>query len=229
MKDEVPPVALVHGWGGSFAGTYGQTGWEAALRAAGRIVIAPDLPGHGHAPASHDPADYADLASDLDAMLPPGPLDAVGFSLGGKLVLELASRSPSRFRRIVIGGLGDNIYAAELGQTIAVELERGLPADARQRMPVLAKYIDESPSDLLSLVAVNRRPANPKADPARLQRIQSQLLLINGDADMVAHPDAGLRAALPHAQYLALPDVDHFTMHWQAAFREAAVRFLGSR
>jgi len=54
-------------------------------------VLLIDLPGHGQKPASYDPADYADMASGLDAMLPPGVLDAVGFSLGGKVVLEGAS------------------------------------------------------------------------------------------------------------------------------------------
>jgi len=226
MHTQLPPVILIHGWGGSFEGTWVKQGWRDALEASGREVIGIDVRGHGRTPASHDPADYGDLASDVDAQLPDGPLDAVGFSLGGKLTLELASRNPTRFRRIVIGGLGDNIFAKELGSALADALERGLPAEDRAKMPVMAAYVDESPSDYKAIAAAIRRPHNPQADVSRLQAIQSGILLINGDKDTVADPDAGLRAALPRHEYLSLPGVDHFTMHHQASFRDAAVAYL---
>jgi pimeloyl-ACP methyl ester carboxylesterase len=217
---------MIHGWGGSFEGTWGKTGWADALRKAGREVIGIDVRGHGRTPASHDPADYGDLASDVDAMLPDGPLDAIGFSLGGKLSLELASRKPNRFRRIVLGGLGDNIFAKEAGSGLADALERGFPEEDRARMPVMAAYVDESPSDYRAIAAAIRRPHNPQAEVERLKAIQSEILLINGDKDSVADPDARLRAALPRHQYLSLPGVDHFTMHHQASFRDAAIAFL---
>ena len=226
MHTQLPPVILIHGWGGSFEGTWEKTGWGDALRQSGREVIGVDVRGHGRTPASHDPADYGDLASDVDAMLPEGPLDAIGFSLGGKLTLELASRQPDRFRRIVLGGLGDNIFAKELGSALADALERGFPAEDRAKMPVMAAYVDESPSDYRAIAAAIRRPHNPRAEVDRLQAIQSDILLINGDKDTVADPDAGLRAALPRHTYLPLPGVDHFTMHHQAAFRDAAIAFL---
>src|SRR5262249_34587825 len=159
---------LVHGWGGSFEGTFVRTGWAEALTAARRSLIGPDVRGHGRTPASHDPADYGDLAGDLAAKLPPGQLDVVGVSLGGELTLELASRAPSRFRRIVVGGLGDNIFDRELGGAIAAELERGFPDDARARMPIIARYLDESANDYRAIAAVNRRPPNPQAEAARL-------------------------------------------------------------
>ncbi len=226
MTDSLPPTILVHGWGGSYEGTYDRTGWGDAFAKAGRGVIGVDLPGHGRKPASHDPADYGDMASGLDMLAPPGPLDAVGFSLGAKLVLELASRAPSRFRRIVVGGLGDNIFDKDVAGTLAAELERGFPAEARARVPVIAKYLDESPSDYLALAAVNRRPANPNADVSRLQAIQSDILIVNGDVDTVAHPNDRLRAALPRARYLSLAGVGHFTLHAEAQFRQAALDFL---
>src|SRR5262245_45102783 len=174
MSNALPPIALVHGWGGSYEGTYGATGWGAALAAAGRQVIEIDLPGHGRKTQwSHNPAAYADMAGGLDEMLPAGVLDAVGFSLGAKVVLELACRAPTRFRRIVVGGLGNNAFDKELGGVVAAALDQGLPAEFRARMPLVANYIDESPSDYRAIAAVNRRPHNPIADAARLATITS--------------------------------------------------------
>ena len=80
-------VALVHGWGGSYAATWQADGWDDALRDAGIEPVGVDIPGHGPTGGSHDPADYADLASDLAAKLPEGLHGAIGFSLGTKLLL----------------------------------------------------------------------------------------------------------------------------------------------
>src|SRR5262245_34069874 len=97
---DAPPIALVHGWGGSFNGTWGNTGWRDIFAKAGREVVAIDLPGHGPLPASHERSAYGDLASAVDDMLPGGALDIMGFSLGAKVALELACRRPDRFRRV---------------------------------------------------------------------------------------------------------------------------------
>jgi len=230
MSESQPPVVLVHGWGGSYEGSWARTGWVEALDRAGRRVIGIDLPGHGDLPASHDPSAYADLAGDIDAALPADlPLDAIGFSLGAKLVLELASRAPRRFRRVVIGALGDNIFATELGTRLSAELERGFPDEARARMPGVAAYLDESRNDPLAIAAVNRRPFNPEADAERLRAIESDILIVNGGGDIIANPDGKLRAALPRAGHLSLPGIDHFTLHRQPAFREAAIDFLNRR
>jgi pimeloyl-ACP methyl ester carboxylesterase len=229
MSYAFPPVVLVHGWGGSFEGTWARTGWVEALTKAGRAVIPVNLIGHGTKDASADPNDYGDIAGALDAILPHGPLDALGFSLGGKIVLELACRQPARFRRLVIAGLGDNIFAKEIGRPLAEALLRGFPPEDRARMPHIATYVDESTSDYKALAAALMRPPNPVAETARLQAIESEILIINGDADPVAEPNGRLREALPQADYLSLPGVDHFAMHHQISFRQGALAFLNGR
>ena len=81
------------------------TGVSALLEDAGRTVIGVDLLGHGDAPKPHDPAAYADLTERLvDALPAEGAVDAVGFSLGARTLLELATRAagalrPDRARR----------------------------------------------------------------------------------------------------------------------------------
>ncbi|MEK0443191.1 MAG: hypothetical protein RL507_44, partial [Actinomycetota bacterium] len=99
-----PPVLLVHGWAGSFDRTWVRGGLVDLLRDTGRDVLAFDLPGHGTAAKSHDPADYADLASSVFTRLDASsgatdavtssaantrtqPVDAIGFSLGAITLL----------------------------------------------------------------------------------------------------------------------------------------------
>ena len=224
-------VALLHGWGGSFAATFVANGWLPELHAAGREVIGLDLPGHGAGrPASHDSADYADLATAIDARLPRGPLDIVGYSLGAKLALELASRAPHRFGRLVAGGVGDNLFAPEpSGEMVAAALENGTGPETPPLVRAVVDYARPSGSDPRALAAVLRRPPNPVASRERLGRIASDILVVNGTADRVARPDSALLASLPHAEHLELDGIGHFDLPAAATFRNAALAFLGIR
>ena len=124
------PVVLLHGCGGSRESTFVSTGWLGALLQSGRAGLALHLPGHGTRPASHDPSTYADLAGLVLRDLPPGPFDVVGFSLGAKLALELAIRAPERTGRLVLGGIGDNVFAQEsIAEAAARALEHGATVD----------------------------------------------------------------------------------------------------
>ena len=95
------------------------------LADAGRKVIGVDLLGHGEAPKPHDPADYADLTTRVVDVLPDGPVDVVGFSLGAITTLRLATRRPERFGRIVLSGVGRNLFErdAERGARILAAVE----------------------------------------------------------------------------------------------------------
>ncbi|HEX6657782.1 MAG TPA: alpha/beta fold hydrolase, partial [Ilumatobacter sp.] len=105
-----PPVVLVHGWGGSFATTWRRSGFTDLLADAGREVIGVDLLGHGTAPKPHDPEAYSDLTERVIAALPDRPVDAIGFSLGAHTLLRTAIADPGRFRRLVLAGIGRNVF-----------------------------------------------------------------------------------------------------------------------
>ena len=109
-SSENPPVVLVHGWGGSFQATWAQSGFTELLADAGRSVIGVDLLGHGAAPKPHDPLAYADLTERVVEALPGGPVDAIGFSLGALTLLRTAIAVPAGFRRLVLAGIGRNVF-----------------------------------------------------------------------------------------------------------------------
>src|SRR5579875_731048 len=86
------PLLLVHGIGGSWAS------WGLVidrLTTGGRQVIAIDLPGHGQTPPLSGPVSIGTLADAVTEYLREEGLlgiDAVGSSMGARLVLELVRR-----------------------------------------------------------------------------------------------------------------------------------------
>lgn len=85
------PLLLVHGLGSSWRA------WRPILDdlSAERSVIAIDLPGHGSTPADKDSGTFEGLVGSVERYLVGNNLtgiDAVGSSLGARIVLELARR-----------------------------------------------------------------------------------------------------------------------------------------
>lgn len=219
-------IALIHGWGGSYAATWQAGGWDAALREAGFVPVGVDIAGHGPEGGSHDPADYADLASDLAAKLPGDLFGAIGFSLGTKLLLELETRRPGANGRLVLGGIGNNLFAPEPAGPAIVAALRGESSDHAPQVAALLAYSAKSGSDPACLAAVLERPANPQLTEDRLARAQAPILIFNSSDDAVAQPDDRLRAALPAAHHHLISGASHIGLTSDHRFRDAAIAFL---
>lgn len=221
-------IALIHGWGGSYAATWQADGWDSALRAAGFDPVGVNIAGHGPDGGSHDPADYADLAGDLAAKLPDDLFGAIGFSLGTKLLLELEARLPCAIGRLVLGGIGDNLFAPEpAGPAIAAAL-RGETSNQTPQVAALLAYSEKSGSDPACLAAVLERPANPLLTEERLTNAQAAILIFNSTNDAVAWPDGRLRAALPASQHQQISGTGHVGLTSDPRFRDAAIAFLAT-
>lgn len=220
---DAPPVLLLHGFAASFDRTWRDNGWVDLLADLGREVVAVDLLGHGDADKPHDPAAYAELEARVADALPPGPVDAVAFSLGARVLLRLAAEEPTRFRRIVVAGVGDNLFRRDDSEPIARAIAEGPGEDDRlgQHFALLA----EAPgNDPLALAACLRRPSSPlTAD--ELGRIDRPVLVVLGDRDF-AGPADPLLAALPDARLATLRNVDHFATPKAMGFLDAALDFL---
>ena len=102
QSGQQPPVVLFHGGSGSWTHWVRNIG---PLVAAGRQVIAPDLPGFGESalPPVGGDADalVSPLAEGLLALLGGVPCDLVGFSFGGMTAGMLLAEHPALARRLV--------------------------------------------------------------------------------------------------------------------------------
>jgi pimeloyl-ACP methyl ester carboxylesterase len=220
------PVVLVHGWGGSFAATWQQPGWEALLQDAGRRVIGVDLLGHGTAPKPHDPAEYADLTARVVEALPvDGPVDAVGFSLGAMTLLELAAREPSRFGRLVVGGVGENVFRDDPERHAAILAAVDGDDNGDDNVGRLfAQYATQPGNDRAALAACLRRKGT-RLTAERLAAVKVPVLVAIGDRDF-AGPGEPLVDALPDARLVVLKNTDHFATPESFAFIDVALEFL---
>lgn len=220
---DAPPVVLVHGLGTSADRTWRDNGWIDLLSDAGRSVLAPDLLGHGQAPAPHDPAAYDALEDHLAAQLPDGQVDAVGFSLGARTVLVLASREPARFRRIVVAGVGANLFRHDDHAPLAGAF------DGTGDPPAWATYFlrqaQAAGNDPLALAALLRRPSPSGLTDDDLGRITCPVLVVLGTEDFAGPPDP-LLERLGDARLVELPGVDHFATPKSFGFIDAALEFL---
>ena len=221
-----PSVVMVHGWGGSFASTWRSSGLTELLKDAGRDVIGVDLLGHGTAPKPHEPEAYADLTTRVLEAMPDTPVDAVGFSLGAMTLLRIAIDQPHRFRKLVLAGIGKNLFDDDTTgtQRIIDALEGNAPPDDNIAR-LFAQYGHQPDNDVVALTAVMKRPRGVAFSAELIRRATCETLVVIGDKDF-AGPGDPLVAALPNARLVTLRNVDHFATPESFGFIDAMLEFL---
>jgi pimeloyl-ACP methyl ester carboxylesterase len=226
MTAELPPVLLLHGFATSAARTWGDNGWIDILRDMGREVIAPDLLGHGDAAKPHEPEAYEGFAQLVVDELPDdgGPVDAIGFSMGARTLLALAVESPGRFRRLVLSGVGANLFRTD-GSGLVAKALRGEadPSDPVARyFATLAQEPGSDPVALAAFIEHRQAPLTPEA----VGGVTCPTLVVLGDKDF-AGPADPLVEALPDARLVTLRNTDHFATPKSFPFMDAAFDFVG--
>jgi pimeloyl-ACP methyl ester carboxylesterase len=201
-------VVLVHGFASSYQHGWADDGWPEILADEGLEVIGGDLPGHGSSLKPTDPSAYENLEeSVLATFRDRTQVDAIGFSLGSRILLTLAAREPDRFGRLVLMGIGDNVFGEHRGDELANVLENGT-APEEVGMRVFDRMAADPRNDRAALAALMRRPA-PLLDEAALSRVSCPVLLVLGEQDFVG-PATRLVDALPAATLSVVRGVDHF-------------------
>jgi pimeloyl-ACP methyl ester carboxylesterase len=221
-----PAILLVHGFSSSAEASWARNGWLDVLADTGRTVIAPDLLGHGASEKPHEPAAYAAMEDDVRSALVAGPVDAVGFSMGARLVLTLEALQPGTFGRIVVGGIGANLFTAGDPEPMARAIESG----GETLAPLARAFVSVAstpPNDPKALAACLRRAA-PRLGREELGRVRCPVLVVVGSADTLALPAEPLVEALPDARLVTIKGADHLGTMKGFGFLDAALGFLGA-
>jgi len=156
------PLLLVHGLGGSWRT------WTPVLEplAAEREVIAVDLPGHGETPPLPGESSVETLADAVGSFLAANDLegvDAVGNSMGGRLVLELARRGDvGATVALDPGGFWTGWERYFFYATLAPSIRL-----VRALQPVMDRLMDSAAGRTALLAQLSARPWALPADVAR--------------------------------------------------------------
>ena len=228
------PVLLLHGFAQDHR-CWGPLG--DALSARGRC-LAVDAPGHGRstAPADLDLPATAALLADVAAST-GGPVDVIGYSMGGRVALQLLVDHPGAVRRAVLigatAGIADDAERAARAaqdQATAERLEEvGLDAflDEWLALPLFsglpdwARFDEYRRDNTVDGLATSLRHAGtgsmaPLWD--QLGEVGTPVLCLAG-ADDTKFCGLGeqLATALPHGEFTAVPGTGHAAHLEQAA------------
>lgn len=190
-----------------------------------RELIIPEAPGFGATPENariESADDLAYLWLDLLDALDLTGLDAIGFSLGGWVLAEMATKSCARLGKLILVApygikVGD-AYTRDIADLFVLN-----KAEIAKRMwhdPAKAPDFAQMAEDKLTRIAQNRLATtklawepylhNPKLKD-RLHRISRPTLVVWGESDGIVTPDYGraYAAAIPGARFEAVAAAGH--------------------
>jgi pimeloyl-ACP methyl ester carboxylesterase len=239
------PLLLLHGLGGT------KVTWFPVLTelAEHHRLIVPDLPGHGESEkprADYSPRFYSRAVRHLLDEVGVQEAGVVGNSLGGRIALELALRSPGRVASLLlldpsVPGLRwryimgfTRVFPSELGRVPFPLRERLMRAAIRRLFAHPERIWDEAlGAGATEFIRIYRDPAarmaffstlrhivteQPEAFFSSLRRVKQPALVLFGDQDRLVPPRLGVRLAqhLPNSTFVALPGVGHVP-HFESA------------
>jgi pimeloyl-ACP methyl ester carboxylesterase len=221
---DLPPILFLHGLVTSSQRTWGDNGWFDLVREANREVLAVDLPGHGteYYPSS----DFnGDLHKAVESQIVHDVVDAITFSLGARIVLALAVRNPTRFRKIVISGVGDSLFTPDQERGKRIFQAIAGKSDTEDPESQYFAQLADSPDVNRTLISQYMGKQNTILTADQLQNINVPVLVVLGEHDF-AGPATTLIDALPNAELVTLKGVDHFATPKNFKFIDTALAFL---
>jgi 3-oxoadipate enol-lactonase len=199
-----------------------------------RLVVAFEAAGTGKLAERPARGSVAAMAADAAAEL-GGPVDLLGFSMGGYVALTLALEKPELVRSLLLfatGGEGPRRVPRPRHVADAFTEALGLPYEefARRTMPFTfsAGWAEANPERFEQIIAARlEQPTTYETIEAHAaacyayyesgceaERIDAPALVVHGDEDLIVPVENGrmLAERMPHARYVELPGRGHNLM-----------------
>ena len=174
-------------------------------------VIAVEQQGHGHTADIDRSLSFAQMADDTAALLEKLGIkktDVFGYSGGGTVALYLAVRHRKLVRKLALASTGYDTKAYYPGIMEGLQhlTAESLPPILRQEYERVAP----NPDGWATLVAKHAAmvAGNEHLEPAQLQSIKADTMVILGDHDIIRSDYAKETAKLLHAELVTIPG-DH--------------------
>lgn len=243
IHGEGEPLLLLHGG----LGLIEMFGPVLSMLAAEREVIAIDLQGHGRSELGDRPISLEAMGDDMASILEQlgyDRVDAMGYSMGGGVVLRLAVQHPDKVRRIALVSAGfaqEGFYPEML--PMQAQVGAGM-AEMMKDTPMYQSYAAVAPDpslfpDLLDRMgAFMRKPYNFAED---VKTLDMPVMLVFGDSDMYRPEhivafyqllggglkDAGWqRENMSQNRLAILPNLTHYDIGVSPRLAETVLPFL---
>jgi pimeloyl-ACP methyl ester carboxylesterase len=227
------PLLLLHGFFG--CGGDWRHVFDLDALARTRPVILPDLRGHGHTNNPPGTFSHRQCAADVAALLDHlgvARCQAIGLSLGGGVLLHLATAAPDRLSAMAIVSAPPRF--PEGARAIMRETRAPEASDLSAWAPLRAKHV-HGDDQIRALFAHARGFAESHDDltftPERLGTIPVRTLVVYGDRDPLYPVELGVEMyrAIPGAALWVVPGGGHgpiFAPGQREAFVDGVGRWL---
>jgi pimeloyl-ACP methyl ester carboxylesterase len=224
-----PPVILLHG---GFASSE-SWGYEVPRLVRGHEVIVMDNRGHGRSSMPASPLSYAQMASDVIAVLDTVHVrkaSVVGLSDGAIMGLILGFRYPDRVNKLFLWGANFNTQSERSGPPDPAMKGMGAIFMARMQKQYEAVSPTKDGFPALRTKLGQLSDKEPNLTPAELGSIRAPTVIADGEHEQFISPDHTKRLAqlIPGAELVILPNVSHGGPQQDpVAFHQAVAAFLG--
>ena len=140
-------------------------------------------------------------------------------------IRDSASRKPDTFRKLVLSGIGDNLFSID--KTRYKNIRDGIEGNPNPINPESRYFNQLSEADDINRLAIQELINSPQLPLAvdQLREVNCPVLVVIGENDFAA-PATKLLDSLPNATYLELKGVDHFATPKNFTFMETALKFI---
>ncbi len=225
-----PAVVLLHGWASDARRDWADTGWAAAMGAAGLRVLACDLPGHADSadvapPESREPAAWTASAvlADLERL---GVTEAAvaGYSEGCLVASHLAVLAPERIGRLILVGCDDRTAVPD-GAAVGTALR---DPDAPLWNPAAAEVVARARADRRHNLVALAHWAERMTWPAlpRLGSLRTPVLIAVGAQDAERRSRVPALARALHDGHVVTVPGDHRSALSAPQLHAAVIEFL---
>lgn len=236
IRGDGDPVVLLHGFT-SLGSSWERHGWVEPLSIHGFRPILMDARSHGLSSRVFDSAACTtrvlalDVVRLLDYLQLPS-VSVIGFSMGGGIALELAFQSPSRVRRLVIGGVGDAAInelhdPAEVAAIAEAFSEPSADPIEGTSAAVIRRNAEAAGNDLRALLPFLQNGGWP-AGLGSVAPLTMPTLVIVAEADEYMSETDVLLSAIRPTQVLRLHGKGHHQVMGDDEVKQETIGFLRS-
>jgi pimeloyl-ACP methyl ester carboxylesterase len=231
-EGEGQPLLLLHGGTGCHE-NWAHCGRDQFLKQY-RLIL-PDARGHGRSTNPQKTITHRQCASDTLALLDHlhiGRCRAIGISMGGNILLHMATQQPDRIQAMVV--VSATMYFPEQARAVMGQIDiENQPPTEWERMRKFHKLGDDQ---IIALWQWGRSMKDSHDDmnftPPSLSRITARTLIVYGDRDFLYPVEMAVEMyrAIPKSALWVIPNGGHGPVFLDGAplFAQTALAFLRS-